>query len=329
MRRTRPALCLALLLALCLALGGCQGFPDPLALLPWEEEAPEEETGLLLGPGLDDAGIPGAEWGVFAMMRRPGGTQPQEDILTAYVPTRTPVFDAPNGPQRPGQTVAGGTFVQVAPSGSPLWFAFGDGWLYGEDLYPAPGGVVGEIDLTRVLVEERFARLEKKLPEGAYWNHMGRELPEGVESPFSVTATPCEHLVYDQLYCNQYNGLTLSCFEEYGCLCQCLGYASLLSDQLFGEDAPLYLLPEDAPLRPGDHLRLGEYEHSVIVREVTEEGLRLAEVNADYEDCLISWQRSFTWDEWRDLYGWDVVAALTRYPLWKTETGWAPLEPVV
>ncbi len=327
MRRKRTALWPALIL--CLLLTGCGVFPDPLSLLPWgepQEEPPEPQ--LLLGPGLEEEGLPGAEWSVFAMMRRPGGEAPQEDgAFTAYVPSRTPIFDAPYGETRPGETVAGGTFLRVEPGEGLLWFAYGGGWLYGEDLYPVINGAPGDRSISETLIEERFLRLERKLPEGSYWNHYGRELPQGVESPFSVTQTPCEHMRFDQLYCNQYNGRTLAYFPEFPRLCQCLGYASLLSDQLFGEDAPLYLLPEDAPLRPGDHLRLREYEHSVVVREVTEEGLRLAEVNAGYEDCLISWQRAFTWQEWRDLYGWDVEAALTRYPLLPTENGWAPLDP--
>ncbi len=314
MRQKRTAFLLAL--ALCLMLGGCGGFPEPLGFLTWPGAVPqtENDTGLLLGPGVEDEGLPGAEWGVFEMMRHTSVQEPQDEgFLLVYVPQRTPLYDAPYGEEIPGRAVAGASFLQVDAGDGPLWFAYKEGWLYGEDICPAPGGVPEERSLTAVQVEERFLRLEEKFPEGAYWNHMEKELPDGVESPFSVTETPCQHSRYDQLFCNQYNGSMLAVFDQFDHLCQCLGFACLLSDQLFGEDAPLYRLPEDAPLHPGDHLRLREYEHSVIVREMDEEGLRLAEVNAGYEDCLISWEREFTWQEWDDLYGWDVEYIISRY----------------
>lgn len=248
----RQPLCTILLIAvLCLVLGGCGQFPEPLGFLLWPEAAPasEGDAGLLIGPGVEDEGLPGAEWGVFELMHRPAAVTAEDEP-----PELT--------------------------------------------------------DAERL--EERFLWLEKKFPEGQYWNHMGRELPGGVESPFSVTSTPCAHYRYGQVYCNYYSGSMLDVFSQYSHLCQCLGFASLLSDQLFGADAPVCQLEKDAQLRPGDHVRLREYEHSVIVREVTEEGLRLAEVNAGYEDCLISWSRTFTWAQWNDLYGWDIEYIIRR-----------------
>lgn len=314
-----------LLAVLSVALGGC-GFPPPLDFIPFPwGEAPAEAEADLLGDSL-----PGAEWGIFQVLYQPGpGVQAEKEAaqsaLTVYAPARTPVFTAPDGEALSHETVAGGTFLQVEPGGGPLWFVCEQGWLYGEDLYPAENGRPGEISLTSLMLEERFALLEEKLPQDAYWNHMGQELPEGVETPFSVTGEPCVHSLHWQDYCNQYNGSLLAFFPEYTHLCQCLGFACLLSDRLFGKESPYYLLPFGARVRAGDHLRLGEYEHSVIVREATDEGLRLAEANPEYEDCRISWDRFFTWEEWESLYGWDVEYAITRYPLYQGENGWTAL----
>lgn len=326
----KKACLLGILLAvLSVALGGCGGFPPPLDFIPfpWGEAPAEEEK------DLPESALPGAEWGVFQIMYQPGqGTKTEEEAsqspLMVYIPVRTPVFASPDGEALSHETVAGGTFLQVDPHGGPLWFAYGEGWLYGEDLYPAENGRPGERSLTSLMLEERFALLEEKLPQDTYWNHMGQEVPEGVETPFSVTEEPCAHGLYGQEYCNQYSGSLLEFFSEYTHLCQCLGFACLLSDRLFGKDSPYYLLPAGAEVRAGDHLRLREYEHSVIVREAGENGLRLAEANPDYEDCRICWDRFFTWEEWEILYGWDVEYAITRYPLYRGENGWQALSPL-
>lgn len=319
----RAGAMLAALAALCALLGGCGGFPEPAAYLPWPlgGQGEEADASLLLGPGPDETGLAGAEWGIFESMHRPAshGSGEVGKTVTVYVPVRAEIYEEAGGPPLPGKTVAGGSFVKVQPEGGPLWFRYGDAWLYGEDLLPVEGGRPGETSVAQAAIEERFRLLEQKLPEGSYWNHMGQELPEGVETPFSVTGTPCQHSVHGQVYCNFYNGSMLDLFSEYGSLCQCLGFACLLSDRLFGEDAPLYLLPEGVMPRVGDHLRLLEYEHSVIVREVNELGLRLAEVNPEYEDCRICWQRFFTWEEWDELYGWDVEYVITRYPFYQEE----------
>lgn len=320
-----------LLVVLCVLLGGCGDFPHPLDFLPlpWGEDGEEDTSFLVEG----DESLPGAEWGVFGMMHRPASgaaveKDTDEEQVRVYVPVRTPVFSEPDAGGMSEKTVAGGSFVEVTMGSGLLWFACGDGWLYGEDLFPVENGRPKNVSLTEGILEQEFVQLEKKFPEGSYWNHMEQELPEGVETPFSVTEEPCVHGVYGQLYCNLYNGSLLGFFPQFDHLCQCLGYACLLSDRLFGEDAPLYLLPEGGQLRVGDHLRMLEYEHSVVVREVDGNGLRLAEVNAGYEDCLISWERTFTWEEWEILYAWDVEYVITRYPLYREERRWVALEPL-
>lgn len=323
---------IGLFITLCALLGGCGGFAEPLAYLPvpWAGQEAEADAWLLLGPGPDEGSLAGAEWGIFESMRQPGHqAAPDENPqpITVYVPVRTDIFSQASEEAQTGETLAGGTFIKVTGNG-PLWFACEGRWLYGQDLFPVEDGRPTETSLTATLIEGRFAVLEEKLPEGSYWNHMGQELPEGVETPFSVTKTPCEHSSYGQAYCNFYSGSMLGLFSQYGHLCQCLGFASLLSDRLFGEAAPLYLLPHGIRPQAGDHLRLLEYEHSLIVREADENGLRLAEANPEYEDCLISWQRTFTWEEWEALYGWDVEYTVTRYPFYQEEGRWVALEAI-
>ena len=55
---------------------------------------------------------------------------------------------------------------------------------------------------------------------------------------------------------------------QYGDETQCLGYASIISDLLFGYDAPITEFYDFDELRIGDHIRMGWYEHSMIVTDI-------------------------------------------------------------
>ena len=329
MHKKTWALCLAFACAL-LLLTGCQGLPEQLQSLPlpWAAEEPESDPNLILGPGLDGEGLAGAEWGVFEMLYCPRPASLEEPSgYTVYIPESTPVFYSPQADGRTDALLPAGESLEVEPSGDPLWFSFADGWLYGEDLFLAEDGQPEGPSLAQWALAQRLRDLEKRLPAGSYWNHMGRSLPLGLETPFSVTDIPCDHTLYGQQHCNWYSGSALGLLDEFDHLCQCLGFACLLSDQLFGRDAPQFLLDGGVPLRVGDHIRLGEYEHSMVVQAVSEEGFTVAEVNPGYEDCLIVWGRDFTWAEWETLYAWDVVWVISRYPLYRKEGQLLAWEP--
>lgn len=316
MHKKHWALCLAFA-AVALLLAGCGGLPEQLQFLPapWAQEQPGDSTTLLQSPGLDGQGLEGAEWGVFQLLYQPKPTATPESRLAVYIPRDTPIFERPQAESMSSQSLPAGEVVLVEPGESPLWFRFEGGWLYGEDLYPMENGQPAEASLTQGILVDRLAALEARMPAGSYWNHMGRSLPLGMETPFSVTDTPCDHTLYGQQHCNWYSGSALDVLDEFDHLCQCLGFACMASDQLFGRESPQFWQGGGDSFHVGDHIRLGEYEHSMVVQEVTEEGLTVAEVNPGYEDCLIVWGRSFTWEEWGALYAWDVVWVLSRYPL--------------
>ena len=95
-----------------------------------------------------------------------------------------------------------------------------------------------------------------------------------MDPALSITDTPCAHSADGTDTCNTYKGALLAEFPEFSGI-QCFGYASLLSDLLFGTDAPV------------------------------------TEVNADFETCRIAWGRSITRGE---LYETDsAVIFYTRY----------------
>lgn len=244
-------------------------------------------------------------------------------LLKAQTPAAVPIYGEP-APGKPiAQTEAGEIFVLTETS-DPLWYSVSlendvTGYLYGESLFKIDEeGNVSSKSLFLETAEEQLASLREQLPDGKYWNHMGQDLPYGEETPFSVTDTPCEHSIYGETYCNFYNGAT-EAFFPYDTLCQCLGFASFLSDQLFGTEAPLHIFYNYAHLRVGDHIRLGEYEHSMTVIEKTEDYITVAEVNEDYEDCLISWSRQISYYELENLH-WDSEY-ISRYPLYMDDDG--------
>ena len=144
--------------------------------------------------------------------------------------------------------------------------------------------------------EEAAATLESlrdAFPEGAYWNHVGVEDWD----EFTVTDSPCQHDLYWDAYCNTYTGGIQELFPQFEPMEQCLGFAALLSDLVFGEDAPVSAFTDYTQLRVGDHIRLELTEHSMVVLTVDGEGITVVECNSDYEHCRISWDRFLSWDD--------------------------------
>ena len=144
--------------------------------------------------------------------------------------------------------------------------------------------------------EEAAATLESlrdTFPDGSYWNHMGLE--EWDE--FTVTDIPCDHDLYWDAYCNSYTGGIQELFPQFEPMEQCLGFAALLSDLVFGEDAPVSTFTDYTQLRVGDNIRLELTEHSMVVLTVDGEGITVVECNSDYEHCRISWDRFLSWDD--------------------------------
>ena len=158
--------------------------------------------------------------------------------------------------------------------------------------------------------EEAAATLESlrdTFPEGAYWNHVGVEDWD----EFTVTDSPCQHDLYWDAYCNTYTGGIQELFPQFEPMEQCLGFAALLSDLVFGEDAPVSTFTDYTQLRVGDNIRLELTEHSMVVLTVDGEGITVVECNSDYEHCRISWDRFISWDD-LSAYAYEILC-ITRY----------------
>ena len=165
----------------------------------------------------------------------------------------------------------------------------------------------------RVLLE--LDQLAFYFEAGCYWNHYGIDVSSmsDLEQAMCVTDSACAHSENGYDFCNIYNGAMSEAFPEYDYETQCLGYASLISDLLFGTDAPVTEFYDFDDLRIGDHIRLVQNEHSMIVTDIdwSTDTITVTEVNADYENCQISWGRTITRDE---LYSMEGEATFyTRY----------------
>ena len=147
--------------------------------------------------------------------------------------------------------------------------------------------------ITEEEVSATLESLRDTFPDGSYWNHMGLE--EWDE--FTVTDIPCDHDLYWDTYCNSYTGGIQELFPQFEPMEQCLGFAALLSDLVFGEDAPVSTFTDYTQLRVGDNIRLELSEHSMVVLTVDLEGITVVECNSDYEHCRISWDRFLSWDD--------------------------------
>lgn len=143
-------------------------------------------------------------------------------------------------------------------------------------------------------IRQKLSALQKKFPHGKYWNHRTSESTAGKAAWEIVTDTPCNHGYYGTAYCNEYQGVSSVPVIGGTWSRQCLGFASMLSDQLFGKGAPVRTFRDFDKLRIGDQIRLFDEEHSMVVIEKTNDSISVAEVNADYSTCKISWGRKIS-----------------------------------
>lgn len=182
---------------------------------------------------------------------------------------------------------------------------------YGEagpvEIFIGQDGIALQQDFTlEDAMQAKLAALREKFPHGKYWNHRG-----AASSWETVTSSPCSHWT-GASWCNTYTGKSSQVFLSGQRAIQCLGFAAMISDQLFGRDAPARTFQDFNKLRVGDHIRLTAVVHSMIVIEKGADYVKVVEVNRDFNSCKIEWDRKLTKKE-LERYG-SAVRYVTRYP---------------
>ena len=139
-------------------------------------------------------------------------------------------------------------------------------------------------------LQEKLLILREVFPHEAYWNNLGYD--GDIASYLNISHISCAHKE-DKNYCNTYNGKTKDLFP-WGDNTQCLGFASMISDFLFGKEAEIESFSDYDKLEIGDHIRLTEAMHSMIVIEKNTNYVKVVECNANFQSCLITWGREIS-----------------------------------
>lgn len=142
----------------------------------------------------------------------------------------------------------------------------------------------------------KIISLQKEFPSGYYWNHMGSTVNGNY-----VTTTPCNNKKNGNKYCNEYQGKsTIACGFSIGR--QCAGFASMLSDRVFGKNASAIIFYNYDDIRIGDQARINNNSHTVFIIEKTDDYVVVAECNADYNTCVINWGRKIPRSQLKGFY---------------------------
>jgi hypothetical protein len=140
----------------------------------------------------------------------------------------------------------------------------------------------------------QITQLKNEYPAGYYWNHADNK------ANGSVTKTPCNHNSGKYL-CNTYQGKSTQAYNiELGT--QCAGFASMVSDRIFGKDVPAKIFYNYDNIRIGDQARINGGSHTVFIIDKTDDYVIVAECNADYNTCVINWGRKIPRNQLKGFY---------------------------
>lgn len=155
----------------------------------------------------------------------------------------------------------------------------------------------------------KIIQLQKEFPSDMYWNHAdicsseqdlcyyNTDVGINIYSENTgVTNIPCNHYLDGEKNCNIYNGISTNALGfTYGT--QCAGFSSMLSDRVFGNDAPIRMFTDYDDIKIGDQARINSGTHSVFIIDKTDDYVVVAECNSDYCSCRIQWGRMIARDE--------------------------------
>lgn len=151
---------------------------------------------------------------------------------------------------------------------------------------------------------ERISQLQKKFPNGKYWNHMGK----GANDPNGYTSTPCTH--HGHCSAKGYNGWC-GCNSFNNQSIQCFGFAEKLGYDVFGTNpsrtwTKSYNLSN---VRAGDIIRYKNNGHSIFVTKVSGNTITYADCNSDGH-CKIRWNATISKSS---VYGLSYVQHANNY----------------
>lgn len=300
----------------------------------------EENTDVPAGPAEEPTDAPaGPTEGPTNTPAGPAGPDEESTDDTAHISAEVKVsaglYHSYTDISEAAAVIPAGTRVRVEQTENPLWCLVipdaaaqeqrGEArYMYAENLCRVTDNKAADITMYEEYAAERFDELKEIFPHGKYWNHTGTEVSTNEPTPYYVTDTPCTHYhapgnEYCCDYCNRYFGGA----SQYMTM-QCLGFANLLSDEIFGESAPVHSYSGLNRLRVGDHIRCSftSANHSLVVTGIYDTYITVAEVNRDYNTCMIEWERVVDLAELEN--DTRKIVCYTRYPFDFTGTEYVP-----
>ena len=159
--------------------------------------------------------------------------------------------------------------------------------------------------MTNAQIKEKIAELRSIFPNGKYWNHHNTSA-NGTYDVYAVTNTPCSNGAEGCAFCNIYKGVTDSVMPYKVKGSQCLGFASLCNDYIFGANENIRVYYDFNQIQIGDQARINNDSHSVLVIDKAADYIVVAECNADYKTCIIGWDRVITKQELAACNSWYI-----------------------
>lgn len=261
------------------------------------------------------------------------------DHILAEVKVSAGLYDRTEMPEA-AAAIPAGTRVRVEQTTDPLWYLVilddtaqkqwgvteAVWYMYAENLCRVENNEAVDTTLYEEYVTKCLNELREIFPHGKYWNHVGSEISVKEPTPYYVTDTPCTHHTapgnnFCSDYCNRYYSAASRSMNM-----QCLGFARLLSDEIFGENAPVHSYRDLNQLRVGDHIRFkyNSGNHSVTVTGIYDTYITVVEVNRDFRTCKIEWERRVDYTELEKGKKVKDIIFYTRYPFNYTGTGYTP-----
>ncbi len=149
--------------------------------------------------------------------------------------------------------------------------------------------------LSPYTVATRLQKLRTYFPNGTYWNHVGISISglDRLEYCMITTKTKCNHKNGYANSCNHYIGISKK-FFKYSDNYQCLAFASLISDLLYGPNTPITKHKDFNKIKVGDQIRFVTAAHSVVVIGKAKDSITVVECNYDTTACKIVWGRTIS-----------------------------------
>lgn len=148
-------------------------------------------------------------------------------------------------------------------------------------------------------LEYKLDVLQKEMPTGKYWNHVGYKISAGQPTYKYVTNKPCKNhnmnytasaaeAVKNNITCNSFTvkfGKTKDGKSKWITGYQCYGFANYIGYRLFG-DSKMSSHKSYKKAKVGDHVRINK--HSMVIIEKYSDYIVVAECNVG-GTCRISW----------------------------------------